>query len=357
MPQSNAHRANLSNLATVEGFWTALSDAPYAFDWFFAMRWIEARHPDTPVMGRTARPGNEPIRIGQEPSLSFAPSTLAAVSPANAHRPIKISQYAFGLFGPNGPLPTHLTELAHERVTHAGDATITNFTDIFHHRASLLFYRAWADAQSTVNLDRKADDRFSRYVDSLIGYGLPSQENRDSVPSHSKRFVAGHLVRQTRNPEGLKLALTHFFNIPVHINEWQPNWLRLSVDQRTNLSKNAKNALLGINAIAGSQVPDRQYRFRLVLGAMNLADYEKLLPVGANFQVLVDWIRNYVGYEFTWDVQLLLKAEDIPVNKLGGSTRLGWTSWLGTHKTTAPAGDLILHPENILKGPGMLDNS
>ena len=60
----------------------------------------------------------------------------------------------FGLLGPNGPLPLHLTEYARERLRHAGDPTLSRFLDIFHHRFLALFYRAWAQAQPHVNRDR-----------------------------------------------------------------------------------------------------------------------------------------------------------------------------------------------------------
>ena len=69
----------------------------------------------------------------------------------------------FGLFGPNGPLPIHLTEYARERLQHGGDATLCRFLDVFHHRFLALFYKAWAQAQPHVNRDRPAQDRFVVY--------------------------------------------------------------------------------------------------------------------------------------------------------------------------------------------------
>jgi len=60
----------------------------------------------------------------------------------------------FGLLGPNGPLPIHVTEYARHRLRHAGDATLSRFLDLFNHRFLALFYRAWAQAQPHVNRDR-----------------------------------------------------------------------------------------------------------------------------------------------------------------------------------------------------------
>ncbi|UCE31921.1 MAG: type VI secretion system baseplate subunit TssG, partial [Burkholderiales bacterium] len=50
--------------------WTArLLEAPWAFDFFQALRRIEAAHPELPRLGEAQRPRDEPVRMGQEPSL------------------------------------------------------------------------------------------------------------------------------------------------------------------------------------------------------------------------------------------------------------------------------------------------
>jgi type VI secretion system protein ImpH len=53
-----------------------------------------------------------------------------------------------------------MTEYARERMDHHQDESLTAFADLFHHRLTLLFYRAWADAQPTVSLDRADNKRF-----------------------------------------------------------------------------------------------------------------------------------------------------------------------------------------------------
>jgi type VI secretion system protein ImpH len=349
---SNATLAKLSHLSDAPGFWRTVENAPYAFDLFFSMRWVDARYASGPRLGYASRPADEPLRIAQQPSLTFAPATIASVTPPTDGRPPVISQYAFGLFGPSGPLPLHLTELAHERVTTASDRTFSSFLDLFHHRAAMLFYRAWADAQSTVSLDRKEHDHFSRYIGSLIGYGLSNQQQRDDVPDHAKRHVAGHLVRSVRSPESLQRMLEIYFGFPVCVQEWSLAWLALPPSQQTRLGERAESAQLGIGAVAGAKVPDKQHRFGLRLGAMTLAEYERILPVGESFKALIDWVRNFSGYEFAWDVRLVLRREEVPSTRLGGATRLGWTSWLQSAQRIADADDLALQPENYVNGPG-----
>jgi type VI secretion system protein ImpH len=55
-------------------------------------------------------------------------------------------------------------------------------------------------------------------------------------------------------------------------------------------------------------------------------------------------VRNYVGDEFSWDVNLILLKEEVPALRLGAAGRLGWTTWLGTRRSARNAADLILNP-------------
>ena len=56
----------------------ALLEQPESFDFFEALRRIECAWPSLPRLGTAARPADEPVRLGQAPSLAFAPSMLAS---------------------------------------------------------------------------------------------------------------------------------------------------------------------------------------------------------------------------------------------------------------------------------------
>ncbi|CAM3917129.1 type VI secretion system baseplate subunit TssG [Bordetella muralis] len=323
-------------------FWRALSQDPYSHDLFHTLRWIDARAGARLPLGRDTVARNEPVRLRQEPSMAFAPSTLASVSLGRGSRPPELSIYSFGLFGPNGPLPLHLTEYARERMYHYGDRTLSGFADVFHHRLILLFYRAWADAQSTVSLDRK-EARFTRYVASLLHMGMPSLARRDAVMDHAKFFMAGHLLRQTRNPEGLKQILQTFFSVPVRIAEFVPQWIRLDPSQRLGLG----GAMgLGQDTILGAAVRDAQHKFRIELGPLTRADYTSFLPGGRRAKQLLHWVRDYIGVELAWDVRPVLKRQDVRGVKLGEPQPLGLSSWLGKRRAEqGDARDLLLDYE------------
>ena len=151
-----------------------------------------------------SRPAQDAVRLAQEPSVEFAPATLAGWEPASRTAPpARLLVHFFGLFGPDGALPLHLTEYARDRRRNHRDPTFQRFADIFHHRALSLFYRAWANSRPTVSFDRPEEDRFALYVGALIGLGMDSLRDRDAMPDLTKLHFAGHLACQTRHAEGL----------------------------------------------------------------------------------------------------------------------------------------------------------
>jgi len=327
------------------GLFAALARAPWSFDFFQALRRIEGVSPHLPRLGKALRPGDEPVRLSQEASMAFAPSTLSAFEEQGAIPP-RLEQRFFGLLGPNGPLPLHLTEYARDRLRNFGDRTFVRFLDLFHHRLALLFYRAWAEARPTVQQDRPDDDRFATYAGSLPGYGSPARQGRDAVADHAKLFFLGHLARNARNAEGLASILEGYFGLPVRIEQFVLGWLELPKDQRTVLGGERHAKLtLGSGLPIGDRVRDVQSRFRIVMGPMDFDRFGDFLPGSRSLARLVDWVRNYVGFEFDWQVQLVLARDEVPGIRLGREGRLGWTTWLGTRRAATDADDLVLVPE------------
>ena len=264
---------------------------------------------------------DEPIRLGQDPDLAFAPAPLMGFETGRDGRPPRLQVRLFGLLGPNGPLPIHLTEYARERLRHAGDPTLSRFLDLFNHRFLTLFYRAWAQAQPHVNRDRPDDDRFAGYIGSFFGMAPAAFRERDSLPDLAKFFHVGALVRHTRNAEGLAQILQHFCRVPVRIEEFIDHWMTLDERERTRLA--GDHSTLGSQAVIGSRVWDRQHKFRIHLGPLSLTQYQAFLPGGSQLQKVVDWVRLYLNFELDWDVHLLLKKGEVPPVVLGQKGPIG----------------------------------
>ena len=135
-------RTQRSADAAVELF-AALDDAPGDFDFYQALRLLEAAFPDRPRLGQSQRPNQDAVRLGQQPELSFAPQTIANLDRGSGTVP-HMDVFFFGLFGPNGPMPLHMTEYVRDRERNHDDPTWVSFADMFHHRMMSMFYRASA---------------------------------------------------------------------------------------------------------------------------------------------------------------------------------------------------------------------
>jgi len=326
-------------------FFAALAEAPYLYDFYQTLRRLECLFDRSPLWGEALRPIDEPVRLGQDPDLSFAPASLASFDATGNGVP-RLQVRLFGLFGPNGPLPLHVTEYVRERLRLANDPTLSRFLDIFNHRFLALFYRAWAQAQPHVSRDRPTADRFTVYVGSLLGMAPRASRDRDALPDLAKFFHVGTLIRQARNAEGLRHILQHFFRVPVTIEEFVGHWMVLKAPEQTSLLRDG--AALGSGAVLGSRVWDRQHKFRVHLGPLTLTKYESFLPGGRPLRQLVDWIRMYLCFELDWDVRLMLDRREVPPLMLGRGQRLGWTTWLGHRPMDSDAGDLCLDAEGFV---------
>lgn len=336
-------RARLDALAQL---FESLAEKPWSYDFFAVIRRFETLRPDAPRFGRALRPTQEVIRLGQEPELDFAPAALASFRHHTSGAP-RMGVRFFGLLGPHGPMPLHLTEYVREREHQHNDPTAARFLDIFHHRMLSLFYRAWAQAQPVVQRDRREDDRFAAWLGATLGLGRATSM-RDAIPDDAKLYQASLLASRSRHPEGLAKVLSQYFRVPVQIEQHVPHFLTLPMEDRSRLGY-ARNrversrsapAQLGRSVNAGAKVWDRQYKFRVALGPLSLAQYLSFLPGGRAWPQLRDWVQLYAGLELTWDVQLALHENEVPPPRLGRGVRLGLTSWAGARrKKTSAAGD------------------
>lgn len=311
------------------------------------LRWLEARYHYLPQIGKAAKPFDEVVRIGQIPSLIFSPREIAKVSFNDGRAHIKT--YGLGLWGPNGPLPLHFSEIAQHRREMQHDQTLTNFVDLFHHRALSLFHRAWKINQSTAGLDRKNDEQFSRYPAWLTGSEL-NELATTNLPTHAQLSASAHLKHQAKNPSAIVQTLSHFFQVPVVLDEYYFNWMDIDPSDRTQLGL-GNNTFLGQSAMLGECVPDRQNTFLLTLGPLSLSQYLRFLPNGEDLGTLIDWIRAFVGLEYKWILKLLIEQKEATPIQLGGSQQLGWSTWLGGKKTDQkpePVVGMVFEPEQYI---------
>lgn len=310
---------------------------------FQALRIVEAHFADRPRLGRSRRPRQDAIRLGQMPELAFPDATLTRFRPPEDGRPGTLTNLFFGMFGPHGPLPLHLTEYARERLYNERDSTFVAFADMLTHRPMSLLYRAWVTGQPAAALDRGPGDGFDAQVAALAGFAGSAMVQRDAMPDTAKRHFTALLGATPANAAGLEAIISAFLDAKVEVEEFVGSWLELAPDDRWQLGS---PATLGGSASLGTRVWSRMAKFRLRIGPLDIEAYRRLLPGGPDLECLAAIVRNHAGDTLDWDVNLVLRAAEVPAARLGEQTRLGQTSWLGARDAAADAGDLFLEPAN-----------
>lgn len=322
-----------------------LKDEPYAFGFYQAMRRLHALDPSL-NLGKSLFPKADTVRLQQQPDLRFSPSSVREYQPPHPEDggPGKLTINFLGLFGPNGPLPLHITEYALDRLK-VSDPTLVAFLNVFHHRLLSLFYRAWAVHQKSADLDRQTGRRFTNYIGSYIGLGQPAMQGRDEVDDAAKLYFSGRLATPTKNAEGLGAILTEYFGVPVKVEPFVGQWITVPETDACRLGESPLTGRMGSTIIVGSKVWQVQTKFRLRFGPLKLAELTSLLPNKGAFKRLKAWVKNYCGDELFWDVRYVLLAREVPGTQLGSGGFLGWTTWINTRKPVRDAEDLLIDPE------------
>jgi type VI secretion system protein ImpH len=320
---------------------------PWRHGFFQTLRRFEAARPDLPRLGTSERLADDPVRIGQSPSLAFAPATIAAVRLDGPPGPPQLEVRFFGLWGPNGPMPLHLTELARERQRRTpADGALVRFADVFHHRLASMLYRAWAEAQPAVSADRSRDpaaDTFGCRLDALAGTTPPTLAPSGDFPRDTGRALTAWLGGGVRTAEGARRVLSALLSAPVRVHERRLQWFAIPDADRLRLGARPKRKAAS-GAVLGSRLRDALTGVTVEIGPLSIGDYLALAPGGARSTRLKAAARLALGITISCECCLILRAHDVPSLRLGhrGPTptgQLGRTAWLG-RRSQGDAADL-----------------
>lgn len=277
---------------------------------------LERQHPQAPEIGKACSPKLEPYRFGVFPSLGFATADVTKPDPslikkrAGHFYPVYYFNN-FGLLGPNGALPIHLTEYALQRIRHHDDHAWVEFLDLFHHRFFTLLYRTWADGKPTANQTSEKRPFFQRLFDLLGSRDL------DIAP-----FQQQHRKHQ----EGIERGLSHSLGMPVRLKPFQGQWLHISLNNQTQVGRSRSS--LGQTTILGRRVWDVHSKVHIVLGPMSWRQFESLQTGQSGLAFFKDKVANLLGIEYDWDYTCIIDKEEIPDPVLNGRNQLGRNLWL-----------------------------
>jgi type VI secretion system protein ImpH len=322
-----------------------LRENPCRFEFFQAVRLIERLFPDRAPVGRFVSPDKEVMRFNAHSSFPFPASQIQQII-WDGDVPVLVVNF-MGLTGPMGVLPYSYTELIRDR-DRLKDYTLEDFFDLFNHRMISLFYQAWEKYRFFVAYEREEQDRFSRYLMSFVGLGTPGLENRQAVADESLMYYCGLFSMQPRSAAALQQVLADYFDVPVEIEQFVGAWRALEPSNQCRMEGGVPYSdQLGMGAIAGDEIWERQSRGRIRLGPLSARQYRSFLPAGDAWEPLRAIATFFTGGEIEFEVELVLKREDVPPFELRGDGEtaplLGWFSWIKSGPAFArDPGDTVL---------------
>ncbi|MEX2208186.1 MAG: type VI secretion system baseplate subunit TssG [Myxococcota bacterium] len=317
------------------------------FEFAQALRLLERWAPDRAPVGGDAALDDEVVRFRSDLALSFARSDLQNFEPGLDGRPPHVTVNFMGVATPAsyGSLPQRYTEEIRALVRDKNTA-LRDFLDLFNHRLVSLFFRARALHLPALQIERGPDNPFERALAAVVGIASSGLADRLSLPDRALIARAGLLARRPVPAITLQALLESTFELPVEVLQFRPRRYAMTDDDENRLGR--ANCRLGEDLFLGREITLADARIRLRAGPLDRERFEGLLPDALEHRQLVDLVRLATGDGLDFDLQLVLRAAEVPGTRLGGDGvalgRLGWSSWLEHDARERPADDATFAP-------------
>jgi type VI secretion system protein ImpH len=170
-------------------------------------------------------------------------------------------------------------------------------------------------------------------------------------------YFSGFLAHRPRCAISLEAFLKEYFQLPIEVRQFQGQWLQLEPANQSVLGEDRQNNQLGSNVVAGENVWDVQGKFRICIGPLSYEQFAEFIPdrsprkPGKSLFLLTHLTRLYAGPELAFEVQVVLRGQDVPPCQLeeGKPTdpRLGWNTWLSNLPFPHDATDACFEAEDV----------
>ena len=315
------------------------------FGFFQAVQLLHRLMPGSVPVGELGPPGSEPIRFRHDPQLIFHAGDIEGVrvrSLADGSVRAEMTTTFLGLFGAASPLGTVFSEDV-LRADAQDETSLRAFYDLFHHRLISLFYRSWKKYRFHAGFRADATDAFTGRMMSFIGVDVAG-----AVPSRGLRpfevlALAPLVAMRTRPARTLGIVLERTFpGVHVDIEQFALRRVQIRDDDRCMLGR--KNNVLSTDFAIGRSVADRSGRFRVVLGPVDYAMFDSLMPGGSRHARVRDIVLQFSPAHVEPELELVLAADDTPRFQLGSERggRLGVSTHLPAARGRAMRARVVL---------------
>ncbi len=285
-------------------------------------------------VGSDASPGEEPIRFRHDPALAFRAAEVTEVrerelpagETAGARRVLEITTAFLGLTGAASPLPPYFAE---EVAQEDPEAPLRRgFLDLFHHRLLSLFYRARLRSDFPNSYRSDHADAWSVRVLSLLGVDAPAAL---AVPAWRILRWAPLLAERAVTAAAIEAAVEDVLSADldgahVAVEPFVGSWAAIHPEELNRLGR--ASSRLGRDLVLGRRVFDRAGKFRIVVGPLSRAGFDRFAREEAPRRRIAETVRALCGDPLELEIVLWLSKDAAPHMALGHA-RLGRDTWLG----------------------------
>jgi type VI secretion system protein ImpH len=327
---------------------------PYAFDFEQAVRLLEHLNPAAIRLGTGSDPRREVVRLHGPLAPLFPSSAISQLTAKDNDGLPQMHVHLFGLGGPDGPLPYAYQEWLQQRQRQK-DTAPAAFFNVFQHRQLSQLYRCLGKYRLAPGYTAPASGPAVPLLRALVGLLPTSLRERQAIPDAILLSQAALLANRRRSTSGFIRLLHDIFSIRAHIEPFQGRWQTLPVSSLTCIGhvgrdsharRSGRNAVLGRSAVAGRYAWNQHAAIRLCIEPLPLVRYRRFLPDGDQHACLRALAMFYFGPELEIELKLQLSDEARLPSILSRvqPLRLGWTSWLESHRVTSRHATVNLTP-------------
>lgn len=351
---------------------------PQRFCFFQAVRTLETasaqdksgQYANTQIAS-AAQPAKEFVRFRSSNRLHFSGADIVSVTrepngeqsdSGEDQQRWLIDTAFFGLAGAQGVLPYRLSELLLQQQKHKNHA-LSDFFDLFNHRATSLFYQAWKKYRLPVTYEAarqgKASSRDPLTQALLCLGGMGTSELQYRLPLSDEALAGlGGMSRSRKTADELKGIIKALFDLKVDIEQFKGQWQELDPEVACQLpgpeNWNGTNNQLGVSAIIGNYCYHAQSKFSVVVAPLSYKRFMELAPGSRKLEALKSLIRLCSGAELDFDISITTAAARVPptrlVNEDDYTPILGWNTHLYT-ATPEKIESLNVHLSQCIDSP------
>jgi len=273
--------------------------------------------------------GTDQIVVKSNLSLSFPASDVEMVEESvnNDASRFLVTANFLGLYGTASPLPTFYTEDLLDEETQ-DESVSRDFFDFINQPLFALLYRTWTKYRLHINVLEEESPQQIEQLFCLLGLGEKPLRQTISNPYRLLRYI-GLFTQYPRSAMGLKTLLQDALGgIAVTVVPCVQRKARIPDSQQ--LRTGVSGSELGVNSFVGETIDDRMGKFRVQLGPLTRAEFNRCVPGQKAYNWLATFIELYIVEPLEYDVEVIMAKEEVQSVVLGDETRgiLGVDSWI-----------------------------